>query len=157
MIKIDGVDYVKFSKYRDLEKLKTKIINKKVSPNYTNKDFMISDSVNVMAIVPIKKIVRGEQPKELMTDFGKMLEVNNYDFSFEGSSPDRISFKICGIRFSKNYLNKMRNIAHELLGCDWEDLRIYLQNKDGLDRLGLFVWGESLAFCLAPRVEEGDK
>lgn len=150
---IDGVEYVNKFHYDKFEKKKTPKIEKaKVNP-YCEKEYFPTDNANVCAIMPIKEI--DEDTKTIDTHFGEFLEVEDPEITYYHNNKWNIDcFKVCDNKFSKEYLENMQEIAGV-----WFNVtpRIFLRKdkKWGFqkDSPGVFVFGNKLAFVLAPRVD----
>lgn len=150
---IDGVEYVNKFHYDKLEKKKTPKVIKEKQKEFCDKDYCVTEAANVCAILPIKEIK--EDTKIIETYFGEYLEVESPEVTYYHNDKWNIDcFKVCDTKFSKEYLDGMKKMAKV-----WFDEvpRIFLKkdNKWGFvkDNPGIFVFGNKLAFVLAPRVE----
>lgn len=150
---INGVEYVNKFHYDKLEKKKTPKIIKPEIPSYCDKEYCITDPANVCAIMPIKEI--DEDNKIIETYFGEYLEVNSPEITyFHDDNWDIDCFKICETKFSKSYLDNMMKMAEVWFSGR---PRIFVKKDDEWgfvkNKPALFIFGNKLAFMLAPRVD----
>jgi len=145
---INGIKYVNKYHYDKLEKKKVKKTEKPAQKDFIESDWFIKDQANVCAIMPIKEV--NEDTHEIKTWLGVYEEITNPEITYYHDEKWNIdSFKINDCKFSKEYLTDMQN-----MGNIWFDKtpRIFLKKEQNHDNPGIFIFGNKLAFVLAPRV-----
>lgn len=163
-IKLNGVTYVPFNKYKELQskkvKIKTKVITKEVEKEVEKinlKDYYIMDPANVACICPIiKNNVEVKDVYEI--SIGCYKKVESPKIVFRGNSLVNKDTDVCIIqdsKYSTEYINKIIK-----MGSFWfdEEPLIYMmydkQKEEFLkDSPVMFIFGDKLCFLLAPRVE----
>lgn len=153
IIKVDGLEYIKLSKFKELEKKKEKIVEKKI--NF--QDYTIVDPVHVCEIYPIKR--NGEEFEELETELCFFKKVEDVQITGYFNKKWEVEvLKINGSKYSKDYLDDIKKMASVWFSDEPEIFMSYDKDKKEFikDNPIMFVFGWQMAFILAPRVESED-
>lgn len=169
-IKIDGIEYIKKSKYNELEKRKVKIkevtkeiekvIYKEKSDLDFLKDYAILDPANVCGIFPLIKRDCDGELEEIDTAMGIFKKVGSPKITSEYDENWNVEVLIInGSRYSKEFIDGMRKMAQVWFSDKPE---VYMRyNKEEKEFLKheplMMVFGNKMCFILAPRIESGDE
>ncbi len=155
IIKIDGLEYIKLSKFKELEKKKEKVVKGGIKLQ----DYIILDPPNVCGIYPIKKGC--EEFEELETELCFFKKVENPEVTAHFNKKWEVEvMKINGSKYSKQYLDEMKQIASVWFSDVPEIFMSYDKEKKEFikDEPIMFVFDWKIAFILAPRIDsEGDE
>lgn len=157
-ITIDGEVYIKKSKYDELSKKKVKIINKKIKVEINPKDCIVLDPTNVSGIIQIKK--NRNQDEDIRTHMGLFRKVEkptlgsvyNDDFDVE-------AIIINSSKYSQEYFDKFKKMGGVFFSNVPEFYMMFDEDKNEFlkDSPMIFLYGDNLAFLLAPIVESEEE
>ncbi len=156
IIKVEGLEYIKLSKFKELEKKKEKVVVKKEEIKL--QDYMVLDPVNVCGIYPIKKDC--EEFEELETDLYFFKKVEDPEVTAHFNKKWEVEvMKINGSKYSKQYFDEMKQMASVWFSGTPEIFMSYDKDKKEFikDNPIMFVFDWKIAFILAPRVESEDE
>ena len=146
IVKIDGVEYIKKSKFDDLKKKQVKIIKN----TFSLKDASITNPENTLVITPTESYDRIE-PNKI-----PLKERVRFDGDLEFLNPKKTGgfprVRINKSIYSYEYILQAENIAESLGIC--KDYEILVSTKD--DEPLMLNFGSFYAI-IAPRVEFGDE
>ena len=159
ILKIEGIEYIKLSKFKELEKKKVKIkeVEKIVEKEPNLKDYFIMDPVNVCCLVPIKKDRDDKDEIDIYIGLFKKVDkvkiTLDYDFLSEGDV-----LTINGTRISKDYVNQIKKMASVWFNDTPEIFMMYNKGKKEFkkDCPIIFLFDNKMCFMIAPRVEGED-
>ncbi|KKN65851.1 hypothetical protein LCGC14_0477870 [marine sediment metagenome] len=152
---IDGVEYIKLSKFKELEKKKVTI--KEVEKELDLKEYIITDPANVCCIHPIKKEM-GEVD-EIDTSLGLYKKVDKPKITLDYNHlKSGAALTINGTRISKELVDQIKKIASVWFSDTPEIFMYYNKDKKEFlkDNPVMFVFGCSMCFVIAPRIEMED-
>lgn len=145
ILKIDGIEYIKLSKFKELEKGKEEL---------NSKDYFIKDPSNVCCIVPIKK---GEEVDEInVPAIGLFKKVDNPKITLDYTSLiEGEVLTINGTRISKEYVEQIKKIASVWFSYKPEIFMVYNKDKKEFEKdfPVMFLFDYSMCFVIAPRIE----
>ena len=155
IIRIEGLEYIKLSKFKELEKKKEKVVIKKEEIKL--QDYMILDPANVCGIYPLKKDCEEFEELETSLCFFKKVEDVKAIAIFDKKWEITV-MKINGSKYSKQYLDEMKQIASVWFSDCPEIFMSYDKNKKKFieDSPIMFVFDWKIAFILAPRVGDDE-
>ena len=157
IIKIDEVEYIKKSKYDLLEKKKEKIVIKKVKTEPNMKEYMIFEGTKVAGILPIKQERDDEDNIKTFMGLFKRVEKPNVISKYNDEYNIDV-ININGSKYSKDYFDKFKKMASEFYVDVPEIFMMFDKDKNEFLKNSpiLFLFGENMAFVLAPRIETED-
>lgn len=151
-ITIDGIKYIKLSKFKELEKKKVKI--KEIEKELNLKDYSIKDPSNVCCIIPIKS---GEgDVDEIDTFMGLFKKVDKPKITLDYHSlKEGEVLTINGTRISKEYVESIKKIASVWFSDTPEIFMMYDKDKKEFEKDCpiMFLFDYSMCFAIAPRIE----
>ncbi len=152
IIEIDGEEYIKHSKYKELKEEKMNV------QTFSVKDYLILDPANVCAIYPLVK-KEDEIGEELeIENIGTFRKVKDPEIKLDYDNlEDGEVINIDGSRYSKKYIDGMKKIGKVWFQEQPVIYEVWDKDKEKFlkDNPILFVFGERLCLLLAPRVEDG--
>ncbi len=163
ILKINGLEYIKLSKFKELEKKKVKIkekikeVEKVVKKEPNLKEYSIMDPCNVCCILPIKKD-EGEID-EIDTALGFFKKVDKPTITLDYTSLKEGEFLLInGTKISKEYVDQIKKIASVWFSNKPEIFMMYTKEKETFEKdcPVMFLFDYSMCFVIAPRVESGD-
>ena len=156
ILKIDGIEYIKLSKFKELEKKKVTI--KEVEKELDLKEYIIMDPANVGCIYPIKKGM--EDVDEIDTTLGFFKKVDKPKITLDYDSlKDGDVLTINGTRISKEFVDQIKKIASVWFSNSPEIFMYYDKDKKEFlkDNPVMFLFDYSMCFIIAPRVDGEDE
>ena len=154
IINIEDTEYIKLSKYKELEekkKPKDRIVKTQLKLN----EYSITDPSNICGIFPILKRGCGEIGS-IESEIGYFREYPIETLNYTSENYDgELVLEINGSRYSKKYFDGFRKMA----GIWFNDypktfMRYDKKNEKWLKGNPiLFLFGENLTFILAPRID----
>lgn len=156
ILKIEGVEYIKLSKFKELEKKKVKI--KEVEKEIDLRDYNIMDPANVCCIYPIKK--DDGVKNEIDTSIGLFKKVDKPKITVDYHSLEVGDvLTINGTRISKEYVDQIKKMASIWFSDKPEIFMAYDKDKKEFEKENpvMFVFDSSMCFIIAPRVEGEEK
>jgi len=155
IIKIENIEYIKKSKFDELEKKKVKTIYIDKEIKLSQKESLITDPAQVGGILPIDN--KRDEGEDIKTDFGLFKKVNKPNVISEYNEEYEADvMNINGSKYSKEYFDKFKRMAKEFYKDVPEIYMKFSEKKNRFLRANpiIFLYGNKLAFILAPRIDD---
>lgn len=149
IIKIEGIEYIKLSKFKELEKTKVKEVEK-----IDLKDYYILHPANVSGFIPIKK--DQEEIKEIDIPTGLFKKISNPKITLDYPALNEGEvLTINGTRISKELVEEIKKMASVWFSDTPEIFMMYDKKKKEFikDCPVIFLFDNKMCFIIAPRVE----
>ncbi len=163
---INGVEYIKLSKYEELQKKKEvvkevtkEVIKEVIVDKIKLEDYAILDYANVMGIFPLVKKDDYSDLETINASMGTFKKVDNPKIVINCSSikcEDK-AITIEDSKYSKEYIDKIIKIGKLFLDEEPVIYMIYKDDKFIKDMPIMLVFGSRLCFILAPRVGDNEE